>query len=268
MTEIGYADALLARELADGSLELIDGHARRSLDPEQVVPVLVTDLDEREAAKLLLTLDPLSAMAEADAEALERLLQEVATDDPALQAMLDELATLSDDASLETVAADGAAAPTVPRALADPGAVRERSPAARTFRAVATAGVFLPRVDVVAVQGPRPSSRYQPNGCGPSGVENGSGPTGAHLHPGGMPAISRWLRSGHRAQHGRRRHHRYQGPTRVPTPEGSQRRSVACRSGPSICRPANPGLLRPLRGRSIVFHYGPVNPGLRCATRG
>ena len=46
LREIGYADALLAREFPDGSLELIDGHARRSLDPDQVVPVLVTDLDE------------------------------------------------------------------------------------------------------------------------------------------------------------------------------------------------------------------------------
>jgi hypothetical protein len=39
----------------------------------------------------LLTLDPLSAMAEADAEALERLLQDIDTDDPALWAMIDEL---------------------------------------------------------------------------------------------------------------------------------------------------------------------------------
>jgi hypothetical protein len=113
--EIGYADALLARELADGSLELIDGHARRSLDPEQVVPVLVTDLDEREAAKLLLTLDPLSAMAEADADALERLLQEVDTDDPALRAMMDELAKLGDEAG--PAAADAAPSPPVPALL-------------------------------------------------------------------------------------------------------------------------------------------------------
>ncbi len=28
LAEIGYADALLARELTDGSLELIDGHLR------------------------------------------------------------------------------------------------------------------------------------------------------------------------------------------------------------------------------------------------
>ena len=51
------------RELTDGSLEIIDGHLRQSLDPELVVPVLILDLDEAEAAKLLLSLDPLAGMA-------------------------------------------------------------------------------------------------------------------------------------------------------------------------------------------------------------
>ena len=116
LREIGYADALLARKLPDGSLELIDGHARRGLDADHVVPVLVTDLDEREAAKLLLTLDPLAAMAEADAAALDQLLHEVETDDPALQAMLDDLAKLSDEAA-PPMAAAGAASLPIPRVL-------------------------------------------------------------------------------------------------------------------------------------------------------
>jgi len=71
LAEIGYADALLARELPDGRLELLDGHCRRDLDPEQIVPVLVLDLDEAEGRKLMLTLDPLAAMAEANNQALE-----------------------------------------------------------------------------------------------------------------------------------------------------------------------------------------------------
>src|SRR6266516_86277 len=45
LRQIGYADALLARR-EGGSLVLIDGHLRRSLDPDQVVPVLVLDLDQ------------------------------------------------------------------------------------------------------------------------------------------------------------------------------------------------------------------------------
>src|SRR5690606_33584608 len=72
LTEIGFADALLARE-TDGGLELIDGHLRADLDPEQQVPVLILDVNEEEAGKLLATLDPLAGMAEADLEALKLL---------------------------------------------------------------------------------------------------------------------------------------------------------------------------------------------------
>jgi ParB-like chromosome segregation protein Spo0J len=59
--EIGFADALIAREGADGRLHLIDGHLRRTVTPNQEVPVLILDLTEAEADKLLLTLDPLAA---------------------------------------------------------------------------------------------------------------------------------------------------------------------------------------------------------------
>lgn len=92
LTEIGYADALLARELPDGTLELVDGHARQALDPEQIVPVLVLDLDQDEALKLMTVLDPLAGMAEANEAALESLLAEIGTESEALQAMLDGLA--------------------------------------------------------------------------------------------------------------------------------------------------------------------------------
>ncbi len=92
ITEIGYADALLARELPDGRLQVIDGHCRRDLTPDQEVPVLVLDLDEAEARKLLVTLDPLAAMAEANQDALGRLLHDVQTDSEGLQTMLDDLA--------------------------------------------------------------------------------------------------------------------------------------------------------------------------------
>ncbi len=92
LAEIGYADALLCRVLPDGALEVIDGHARKELDSDQVVPCLITDLDEHEAAKLLLTLDPLAAMAEADTKALERLMQEVDTSNEALETMIADLA--------------------------------------------------------------------------------------------------------------------------------------------------------------------------------
>lgn len=91
LAEIGYADALLARETPEG-LQLIDGHLRAETTPDQDVPVLVTDLTEAEADKLLLTLDPLAAMAGADKGALEALLREVKTGDAALTAMLAAMA--------------------------------------------------------------------------------------------------------------------------------------------------------------------------------
>lgn len=91
LTEIGMADALLARELPNGRLQLIDGHLRAETMRDDEVPVLILDLDEAEADKLLLTLDPLAAMASADTDRLDELLDSVRTDDPAIQAWLDDL---------------------------------------------------------------------------------------------------------------------------------------------------------------------------------
>ncbi len=71
---IGYADALIARETEDGSLELIDGHLRADVSPNAEVPVLVVDLNAKEAKELLLVHDPIGAMAERDDEAVSRLL--------------------------------------------------------------------------------------------------------------------------------------------------------------------------------------------------
>ena len=72
LAEIGYADALLVRETPDG-LVLVDGHLRAEITPDMEVPVLVLDVDEDEAAKILLTLDPLAAMAQVDTDALTAL---------------------------------------------------------------------------------------------------------------------------------------------------------------------------------------------------
>jgi DNA modification methylase len=88
LAEIGYADALLARELPDGRLMLIDGHLRAETTPDAQVPVLVLDLSEEEGDKLLLTLDPLAAMAEPDAERINALLQTVRTDHQAVEELL------------------------------------------------------------------------------------------------------------------------------------------------------------------------------------
>ncbi len=88
LQEIGYADALIARELPDGRLMLIDGHLRAETTPNVLVPVLVLDVTEEEAAKILLTLDPLAAMAESDSERIKALPQTVSTDNDAVQELL------------------------------------------------------------------------------------------------------------------------------------------------------------------------------------
>ena len=91
LSEIGYADALLARETPEG-LVLIDGHLRAETTPDSEVPVLVLDVDEREAGKLLASLDPLAAMAGADDDRLAEILRSVETCSEAVQNMFDRLA--------------------------------------------------------------------------------------------------------------------------------------------------------------------------------
>ena len=62
--EVGFARSLLAYELPDGRLKLIDGHLRRDLDPDMEVDVEILDVNEKEARALLLSIDPLAALAE------------------------------------------------------------------------------------------------------------------------------------------------------------------------------------------------------------
>jgi hypothetical protein len=88
LAEVGMADAVLARELPDGSLMLIDGHLRAETIGDGSVPVLVLDVNEAEADKLLATIDPLAAMADSDAAKLDALLRNVDTGSEALQQML------------------------------------------------------------------------------------------------------------------------------------------------------------------------------------
>ena len=92
LAEVGYAGAALARELPDGTLELIDGHARAEVSGNAVVPVLVLDVDEAEARKILATYDPIGAMAGSDAAKLDALLRDVQTGNEALAGMLEGLA--------------------------------------------------------------------------------------------------------------------------------------------------------------------------------
>lgn len=92
LDEVGLADACIARELPDGSLMLVDGHLRAETVADEVVPVLVLDVSEEEANKILVTLDPLAAMAETDHEALSSLVDGMSFSN---DAMLDLVANVA-----------------------------------------------------------------------------------------------------------------------------------------------------------------------------
>lgn len=91
LEEIGFADALLVRE-DNGRLQVIDGHLRREEMGDAEVPVLVLDVTEEEARKMLVTLDPLAGLADANQQALGELLASVETEQEGLREMLDGLA--------------------------------------------------------------------------------------------------------------------------------------------------------------------------------
>src|SRR5919108_242715 len=73
--EIGFARSLLAYELTDGRLKLIDGHLRRDLTPDMEVDVEVLDVGEEEARALLLSIDPLAALAQEQEQLRQRLTE-------------------------------------------------------------------------------------------------------------------------------------------------------------------------------------------------
>ena len=75
----------------DGRLMLSDGHLRAETTRNALVPVLVLDVTEAEADKLLLTLDPLAAMAQADQAQVMALLETVRTDSQAVAALLERV---------------------------------------------------------------------------------------------------------------------------------------------------------------------------------
>lgn len=90
--EIGFARSVLAYELPDGRLKLIDGHLRRDLTPDAILDVEVLDVTEAEARALLLAIDPLAQLAAYDDELLRSLRAQAEQDSAALQQLWQELA--------------------------------------------------------------------------------------------------------------------------------------------------------------------------------
>lgn len=102
LAEIGVAGAVLARELPDGSLQLVDGHLRAETTPSAELPVLVLDLTEEEAERVLLTHDPLGALAGVDEAKLSELLDDAVTERQAVAELFAKLRRQADaEASTE-----------------------------------------------------------------------------------------------------------------------------------------------------------------------
>ncbi len=76
MEEVGFADVVVVREV-DGGYELIDGHMRTGMLPNEEIPAIVVDLNDEEADLLLATMDPLGAMAKSNTEKVEALRAEM-----------------------------------------------------------------------------------------------------------------------------------------------------------------------------------------------
>lgn len=82
LSSIGFTGALAAREVG-GELELLDGHLRQDLAGESEVPVLILDLTDEEADRMLATYDPLAGLALVDGAKLDDLLKGITLDDNA-----------------------------------------------------------------------------------------------------------------------------------------------------------------------------------------
>jgi hypothetical protein len=91
LAEIGYADVLIAREKPDG-IVLIGGHLRAETTPNMMVPVVIVDLTEEEADKLLLTGDALTGMAVADAKQVQALLATLPFENESIGGLLEKIA--------------------------------------------------------------------------------------------------------------------------------------------------------------------------------
>lgn len=91
LAEVGIADAVLAYELADGRLQLVDGHLRADLMADEEIPVLVLDVNDDEARKLLLSIDPLAAMAETSRDKLRELAGSITAETSGMRELLNRM---------------------------------------------------------------------------------------------------------------------------------------------------------------------------------
>ena len=89
--QVGWADALLLNETTG---LLVDGHLRQKVffESNDLVPVLIGNWTPEQEKLILVTFDPLAAMAESDNDQLSTLLADIQTNSPDIDKMLAKLA--------------------------------------------------------------------------------------------------------------------------------------------------------------------------------
>lgn len=91
LDRVGWVGVALFNERTGN---LVDGHARveEALEQGSTVPTLYVDLSAEEEALVLATLDPITAMAQVDAETMALLTEDVQIDTPELRKMIEAMA--------------------------------------------------------------------------------------------------------------------------------------------------------------------------------
>jgi DNA modification methylase len=92
LTDIGWVDDVIVNRTTG---HIVDGHLRVELAlarHEPTVPVTYVELSEAEERTILATFDPIGAMAHGDKERLAQLIGELAPSDPAIEAVVADLA--------------------------------------------------------------------------------------------------------------------------------------------------------------------------------
>jgi hypothetical protein len=108
LDEVGWVQQVIVNKTTG---HLVDGHLRVALAisrEETAIPVTYVELDEREEALVLATLDPLAGLAATDTEKLAALIEDAQAEGTGLAHVLDDLAKsaapLSDLTTAGTVA--------------------------------------------------------------------------------------------------------------------------------------------------------------------
>lgn len=77
--------------LNEATGNFLDGHGRLDGDPDEEIPVLCGRWSEEQERMIIATLDPITAMATADTDALRTLVASIEANDPEVQALVDKV---------------------------------------------------------------------------------------------------------------------------------------------------------------------------------